>query len=401
MTYREFVRRSISFVVIVALTVLVIILAIQLAPILIIALLCWIISIGLGIPINFFRRRGMRRGTSVVLTFLLTAMALTFFVGLILPPLVQQINNLLAALPGAIETTIIEYARFRESNPVLSGLLPPFSVEEFRSLAEVRENQLSVDTTAIARSTLPILANIGGFLGSIFVNLFLITFITIYFVLNPLVYYRFIVALAPQQYEQRVVEILNNIRKTVVIWISAMVLEVTITAVMVAFALGVLLQLPNAVALGFIAGLGNIIPYVGYWAALFPIIVFALAVGGPVTALLAFVAYFVIGMIEANIILPANIGSRLNLPAGLVLLSQAAAAVLLGFWGVLLAVPLLAILMVLVRELLVFDVLGKRHRVAVVAETPDGEIILEKLQEETGQQTEQTTPLTAPVQEIE
>lgn len=178
-----------------------------------------------------------------------------------------------------------------------------------------------------------------------------------------------------------------------------MVLEVTITAVMVAFALGVLLRLPNAVALGVFAGLGNIIPYIGYWSALIPIIIFALAVGGPITALLAFAAYFIIGIVEANIILPANVGSKLSLPAGLVLLSQAAAAALLGFWGVLLAVPLLAILMVLVRELLVFDVLGKRDRVSVVQETSTGEIALAPQTVEVVQPPPQITPLTTPEEE--
>lgn len=398
MSYREFIRRSVSFVAIVVLTVLVILLAIRLVPILIIGLLCWILSVGLGIPINFLRRRGMHRGTAIAVTFFLTAVALVIFTGLILPPLAQQINNLLNELPAAIEAAIREYSRFRESSPILTGVLPPFTIEDFRALTS-EDSALAVNTTSIARSTLPVLANIGGFLGNIVVNLFLITFITIYFVLNPLVYYRIILALTPRDYEARAVEILNKIRSAVVTWFGAMVLEVTITAVMVAFALGVLLRLPNAVALGVFAGLGNIIPYIGYWSALIPIIIFALAVGGPITALLAFAAYFIIGIVEANIILPANVGSKLSLPAGLVLLSQAAAAALLGFWGVLLAVPLLAILMVLVRELLVFDVLGKRDRVSVVQETSTGEIALAPQTVEVVQPPPQITPLTTPEEE--
>ncbi|HEX2906659.1 MAG TPA: AI-2E family transporter [Phototrophicaceae bacterium] len=377
MSYAEFLRRSVSFIFIVVLAVLLAVLAIRLAPILVIGLLCWIISIGLGIPINYFRRRGLHRGTAVGVTFLLVAIVLALFTVLILPPLIGQANNILAELPVAAETVVREYDRVRTETPILTNILPPFTVADYRNLSEIQEDTQPLDTTALARSTLPVLANIGGFFGNILVNLFLITFISIYFVLDPLVYYRIILAFVPRQHEQRAADILNQVRDTVVIWISAMVLEVTITAVMVAFALGVLLHIPNAVALGALAGLGNIIPYVGYWAALVPILIFALAVGGPLTALLAFVAYFVIGMIEANIILPANIGSRLKLPAGLVLLSQAAGAALLGFWGVLLAVPVLAILMVLIRELVVFDVLDKRHRVPLIQETPDGQILLD------------------------
>src|SRR5699024_9744034 len=101
-----------------------------------------------------------------------------------------------------------------------------------------------------------------------------------------------------------------------------------------------LLGVPNAIALGVLAGLGNIIPYIGYWAALIPIEIFALGSTNLVTALIVLVVYVVGGFVIDNVIRPALIKNTLNLPAGIVLVSQSVAGALLGFWGVLLAVPL-------------------------------------------------------------
>jgi predicted PurR-regulated permease PerM len=378
MTYTEFIRRSISFVLIAIAAVLLVLLVTRIYSILVIGLLSWIISVGLSIPINFFRRRGVKRGTAVMITFALTIVFIILFVRLLLPPLVAQVNSLASELPAAGEAAVEGYNDFRSNSETLGGILPEFTVQDYENLLNAPVGESTLDFTSIAGSALPVIANVGGFLANIILNLFLIFFITIYMTLDPMVYYRIALALVPQNNERRALEILENIRQTVISWVGSMVLEVTITALMVTIALGVLLQLPNAIALGVLAGLGNIVPYVGYWAALIPIVIFAAAVGGPGTALLAFILYFIIGIVEANVILPANMGNKLKLPAAIILLFQGVAAALLGFWGVLLAVPILAIVAVLMRELVVFDALGKRGRVPHVLETATGELILDE-----------------------
>lgn len=378
MTYSEFIRRSITFVFIVTAAIVIALVAVRVYPILVIGLLSWIISVGLSIPINFFRRKGLKRGAAVALTFVLAIVFIALFIRLLLPPLVSQINSLASELPAAGESAVQGYTDFRGGSEILSSLLPEFTVEDYQRLLNQSPGESTFNFNAVAGSALPLIANVGGFLANIFLNLFLIFFITIYLTLDPMIYYRMVLALTPVHSEKRALEILENVRQTVVAWVGSMVLEVSITALMVTVALGVLLQLPNAIALGVLAGLGNIVPYVGYWAALIPIIIFAAAVGGPGTAALAFVLYFAIGIIEANVILPANMGKSLKLPAALILIFQGVASSLLGFWGVLLAVPILAIVTVLLRELFVFDALGKRGRVPHVLETPTGELILDE-----------------------
>lgn len=376
MSYSEFIRRSVSFIVLVIAAVLLVLLIGRIYPILVIGLLSWIIAVGLSIPINFFRRKGMKRGTAMLVTFVISAILIALFVRLLLPSLVTQVNNLLAELPDAGASAVESYGNLRASNETLAGLLPEFTVEEYRNLLDAPGDVPALNFNSVVGSALPLISSVGGFLANIALNLFLIFFLTLYFLLDPMVYYRIVIALTPAGREARVLEVLEQVRKSVVAWVGSMVLEVTITAIMVTVALW-LLRIPNGIALGVLAGLGNIVPYVGYWAALIPIVVFAAAVGGPGLALVAFIVYFVIGIIEANIILPANMGSSLKLPAAVILLFQGIAGTILGFWGVLLAVPLLAIVATLLREVVVFDVLGKRSSIPQVMETPTGELVLD------------------------
>lgn len=383
MTHAEFIRRAIYVILLITGAVLLTLLGLRIAYTLVLGFLCWILSIGLSIPLNALRRRGLPRGQALLVTLVGVVVGFALFVLILLPPIVQQVNNLANGLPTALESIVGEYANFRANNDWAMSVLPEFTPEDLQAMtnpsvpsAETAEGEAAaplIDLTGVLNSALPLLVNVGGFLGNIALNLFLIFFITLYFLLDPLIYYRIILALVPKERESRALTIINKVRLTIVTWFGAMVLEVSITAAMVTIALGVILQIPNAIALGLLAGLANIVPYIGYWAALIPILIFSAATGGLGTALLAFILYFIIGMVEANIILPANLNNSLKLPAALTLLFQAIAGTLLGFWGILMAVPMLAILMVLVRELIVGDALGK-SQVPQVVELPSGEL---------------------------
>ena len=90
MTYPEFIRRSVSFIVLVIAAVLLVLLIGRIYPILVIGLLSWIIAVGLGIPINFFRRKGMKRGPAMLLTFVISAVLIALFIRLLLPALLVR-----------------------------------------------------------------------------------------------------------------------------------------------------------------------------------------------------------------------------------------------------------------------------------------------------------------------
>lgn len=386
MTQTQFIRRTILVVGIVVFTAVLLLLVQQIFSIILIGFLCWIISVGLDIPVMALRRRGLSHGASVAITLLGAALVIVIFVIIVLPPLLEQTTNLVSELPNAVVWLVREYGNIRENNDVAAQILPPFTVEDYNAALEAVPVEVGatpaaqsgsyVDLGSVLSSTVPVIIDFGGYIFNVIINLFMVIFISIYLVADPLVYYRIAVALTPRHYEVRIVEIINELRASIVAWLSALAVSMSFTSVMVFVVIGLILNVPNAIALAVLAGIANIIPYVGYWLALLPIGLFALVSVGPTTALIAVGAYILIGEIESKAVSPTVIKNELNIPAGVTLLFQLITASLLGFFGILLAVPLLAMASVLLKELFVHDSLGK-ERIAAIGKSPDGKLYLD------------------------
>ncbi len=375
LSYNEFTKRALTFVVIAALVVGGILVALRALPILIIGFLCWIIAQGLMVPINRLRQQGMKRGLAVLVTFIGILVLLALFVWLLLPPLLQQVDNLIRSLPDTIQALVGWYDQLRADSELAASVLPEFTTTDLTNLLEPDSETPGVDVGGAVNTLFPVLVDVGSFVGNLIFNLLLIILVSAYLVLDPVIFYGAILALTPAKHEPRALEILNALRRNIRIWIGAMVLEITITAVLLTVALAII-GVPNAIALGLLGGIGNIVPYIGYWVALAPIILFAWVSSGPSVALIAFIVYVVIGIVEANIILPANLKNNLNIPAALTLLFQLIAGMLMGFWGVLLAMPILVVVMTLVREIYVVDALAKNEIPPEIEETAEGELVL-------------------------
>ncbi len=400
MSYSDFVRRSLTIVAIIVLVGIGLVVANKVLSILMIGFFCWIISVGLNVPIMALRRRGLERTPAVLITFAGVAIGIAVFIIAILPPLITQVADLLEQFPDAARATVEEYDNLRQSDQRLTDVLPEFTVEDWDRLTLNLEGSETADgavpggdltgpvdesppvvnpenVLSVLRSTLPVLLDFGSFLSNLAVNTFMVLFVSSYLILDPLIYYRMIIAIVPAAHEVRAVDILNKMRRTVITWLGALLISSSFTGISVTVILGVFLGIPNAIALGTIAALGNVIPNVGYWLALIPIGIFSVASAGPTQALAGVLAYIIVGEIEAKLISPTVIKNELNIPAGLMLLFQLVAGKLLGFFGILLAVPLLALINMLVRELYVFDSLGKAGRVSQITEALDGQLILQ------------------------
>lgn len=385
MDFGEFLRRSVTFVAIVVVILIMGNVIGQLASLLVLVFACWVFAVGLDYAAGLLERRGMGRSMAIVTVLILLLLVVALSIAIILPAFALQIVNLVEGLPSAIESIVQTYDDLRNEYDFLAQILPQFTVEDYNNLLDTSFNEVipenselpAINLDALLGSALPVLGGIGSFFGSLLANLFLITFITLYLLADPLVYYRAMIAIVPQSREQRALDIINEIRQAIVTWMGALAVSILFVGGMTTIALGVVLQVPNAVALGVIAGLSSFIPNLGYYIGLIPIVIFTAAYN-PLLVVPAFVMYVVINETDGKIIQPRIVQSTLAIPAGVVLPFQIISASLFGFFGIMLAMPILAIVIILVRELYVVELLGKRQTVSKVVEGPDGTLILEK-----------------------
>ncbi|CAN5665718.1 AI-2E family transporter [soil metagenome] len=192
--------------------------------------------------------------------------------------------------------------------------------------------------------------------------LLLVLFVTIYVAVNPGLYQRGALRLLPPRNRERAVVVLSAIGATLRKWLVTQLIAMLVIGVVTT---GVLLALDvrAAVPLGILAGLLEFVPTLGPILSALPAIAMGF-VDSPEKALFVTVAYILIQFLENHILIPVLMQEGLDLPPALTIVVQAIMAIVFGFLGLLVAVPMLAMVVVCVRVGLLHeepDVMSKDH----------------------------------------
>lgn len=166
-----------------------------------------------------------------------------------------------------------------------------------------------------------------------------------------------VVRLFPAPRRDRAKEAFNRMGRALQGWLLgqlvAMVLVGLLTGIGLAF-----IGVPLALVLGIIAGLSEFVPIIGTLIGFVPAALLALSQG--TTALLWVVALFVvIQQLEGNVIVPLVQRRAVDLPPPLTIAAVFVAGAVFGPLGLLVATPLLAVGLVLVKMLYLRDTLGE------------------------------------------
>ena len=190
-----------------------------------------------------------------------------------------------------------------------------------------------------------------------FGGLLLVLFLAIYVATNPGLYHDGLMRLFPRQARHRAGEVLSAVavvlRRWLVTQLIAMLAIGAVTTVVL-----LLLKVKAAFPLGILAGLLEFVPTIGPIMSAVPAVAMGF-VDSPQKALWVAVAYVGIQFLENHILIPLLMKEGVDLPPAMTIITQALMALLFGFLGLLVAVPMLAAATVVVRMLYVEDVVGE------------------------------------------
>lgn len=319
-----------------------------------------VIAVGISIPAHWLQQHGLPRNPSLLLATLVVGLLVIFLILWIVPAIISETGTALAELPRMWQEIGQHYETWRAGSDRLTHLLPPFSIVSLHQTgnAALSDTLRRLFTTGF--SFTPILEGMGAF-ASLLANVALVIFVAIFFLIDPLSYVRISLYLAPAAYHARLLDLWSELYRTLTHWIKTQFLSVSITVSLVWLVLGLFLGVPYAPIIAVFSGVATFIPTLGAFLPLIPIFIFTMA-ADPSLMLWAIPAYLAIQFLESNVITPTLIREELQLPSGSVLLFQLVGAALFGGPGLLLAVPLLLVLVVLVREIYSYDILGLRSK---------------------------------------
>lgn len=298
--------------------------------------------------VQSLQQRGAKRGIAIGVTilFLLTSVFSIFAV--ILPRLFQQVEQFSDVLPIALEQLQARYEWLQSQIPgniLGDGQLLEFTIRDLQS-----------QITSLPR-------NIFSFLrGSINVVLNLLLFLaaTIMLLVNPLQYRRVFILGFPSFYRRRADAILDECEVSLVRWIRGTLISMAAIAIVSYIGL-LILNVPLPLVNALLAGVLEFIPNIGPTLSVFPPALLAL-LDTPWKALAVLILYVLIQQFESLVLVPFVMKREVSLLPLFTVLAVVVFSIFFGFLGLFLAIPLLIILQIWLKEVLIKDILNPWHK---------------------------------------
>ena len=332
----------------VLLAVIVVALLVRTIDVLLVLFLAIILAVYLDAVSGFLQRRGgAPPGIALATALGLTLGALVGVVFLIAPAVVQQVQDLIANLPRYLSDLDQSINRLFRSIPVLR-----------RGVTETGNPGLLATSLnemfgALRGAVVPYLK---GGLEFIIITVSVVV-MAVYMVRNPGVYLEGLIALVPPARRPLARTILYDLKLTLHSWVVGQLIAMVVLAALTTLGLWIL-GVPYFLAFGMFAGIAAIVPFFGTLASTLVPALFALGVMGLGKALAVTALGVGVHLVEANFIAPVVMERKVNLPPVITIAGVLLIGKLFGLAGLIVAVPILAFVMVLVRHLLLGEVYG-------------------------------------------
>lgn len=292
-----------------------------------------------------------------VLGYLLTLIVLLVIVFLtimnILPQLVDQAVQLTSSIPAYADETsrwlteIMQREEFRSLN----------LEEQFVSANLSLSNLFNILLVSLTGSVSRILS----FMMQFFILLFTVPFILLFMFKDG---HKFIDALSPffpQAIRGELRQTVRELNETLSAYISSTIVDAVIIGVMSFIAMTIFKQ-PYSLLLAVVCGVTNIIPYVGPFIGAVPAIIVGLFIS-PFQALYMALSILVIQQLDGNVIKPLLFGKTMNIHPLTIILVLIGAGSVAGIMGMLICIPVYAVIKTLVLNIRKIYLLRKFEQV--------------------------------------
>jgi predicted PurR-regulated permease PerM len=260
---------------------------------------------------------------------------------LLFAPLVAQINDFVRSLPHYLAQAR-QWAKDAQeallANDPLSALID--------GLAAQLTASLQAATPALLRFPLTLLSGAFGILLSVVV----IITMSIFWLMSAGKLREFVLGLAPEQRRATGGLVFTELGRTLGGWVRGTLVAMLLIGVLTGLGLW-LLGVPHALLLGIVAGLLELIPYLGPWISGAIAVLVALVAVDPLKALEVIVLVIIIQEIEGNLVQPLVMSWAVHIDPLLVLIAIVVGAEALGLVGAVIAVPVAGMAQVITQRL--------------------------------------------------
>ncbi len=298
--------------------------------------------------VRLLQRFGINRGGAIALSI---SSLLLLVIGLfvtVIPPFVDQLQQLTELIPQGVN-------RLQTWVDWLQSLLPKQFSQDVQNVQGIIQQVQAIAPRLINNFYKLFSNSLAVLLKSLLVLVLIIMLLA-----NPAPYRQGFILLFPAFYRRRVQKILRKCEIGLGGWVAGILFNMTVITVLSLIGLWIL-QVPLPLANALLAGLLTFIPNLGPTLSVIPPIALSL-LDSPWKALSVLILYIIIQQLESNVLTPLVMQRQVALLPAVTLVSQLIFASFFGFLGLFLALPILVIVQVWIKEVLVKDILNNWQR---------------------------------------
>lgn len=288
--------------------------------------------------VNFLETRGMRRLTALIIIYIVIVAVLGCAIYFLIPLLIKEARNFSSDLPlyeKTLESALIKIREF---------IMERFPAAPVPDLYAVVHDYLKRKSADIAGS-LPRYLSAAASVVSIMA---LVPVIAFFYLADGHLIQKALLRLAPNRYFEMFVLLSDKVMCAVQAFIRGQLIDALSVGIMTSIGLA-LIGLPYFLVIGIIAGLGNLIPYLGPVIGFIPAFIVLLAdpTGFSTMGLLkVFVVFAMVQFIEGTFIYPLAVGKSVNLHPLVVIMGITVGGMLGGIAGMLVVIPIICVVKV-------------------------------------------------------
>lgn len=302
--------------------------------------------------LGFVKKRSLRRTFSIVLTFAFVAAVIYFVFRMLLPQIIDTIQNLVLQLPIFFNNVIDWVTEFMAERPqIMEWVQSNTNLEGIDWSGVVGK---AVDWAGDGAAVL--IAGAFGLIGALFSGIFNAV-ISVVFAVYCLArkeilarqFRRLAYSFLPERFCDKAIRILRLTNSTFSNFISGQCVEACILGCLFAVAMTIF-QMPYVPLISVLIAVTALVPIVGAFVGCV-VGAFFILVNDPMQAIWFVVMFLALQQFENNVIYPKVVGKSVGLPGMWVLMAVTIGGELMGVAGMLLMIPVASVLYSLLREI--------------------------------------------------
>lgn len=285
-----------------------------------------------------------KRGISILLTYITAFFIMYLFIQFVLPQLIDSVVGLVNDIPTYVSN----------ATKLLEEIAKNLDVNnEYLGMAMEKWNEIVTYTINIITNLIPVLGNMLRIIASSIWNIVLGLIVSIYLLIDKEKFCalskKITCAVFNKEHADIAIDLAHRSNDTFGKFLSGKIIDSAIIGVLT-FIILTIFKMPYTILISVIIGITNIIPFFGPFFGAIPSFVIIMFVS-PVKALWFLVIILVIQQLDGNIIGPKILGDSIGISAFWILFALLVAGKVLGLVGMIIGVPLFAIIYSIIKDI--------------------------------------------------